>query len=242
MNNFLSEQSPPSKMIKEGNLHMGKLLLGEEGLNVAIDNLWKQVVIKHPIERHTKEILDKTVSQISNNTVKDADIYWDKICAEIKDPFQRMIALTMLQKDSLGLTPKQVLQNYLDRVRFKQSAQQNHTKFSEAMSQLMGPATIATLVKDPVSDVCDPIVYARNAPNCIQVSTVFSRIFSILGEPSVPMRYSTSLFPPHVGILLFNSKHLLKYDSIKTDNGGEKDIVKEIRIPAVTKWRKNIGK
>lgn len=242
MNNFLSEHSSPSKTIKEGNLHMGKLLFGEEGLNVAIDNLWKQVVIKHPIERHTKETLDKTVSQISDSTVKDTDRYWDKICDEIKDPFQRMLALTMLQKDSLGLTPKQILQNYLDRVRFKQSAQQNHTKFSDSMNNLIGPATIATLVKDPVSDVCDPTVYARSAPNCIQVSTVFARIFSILDEPSVPMRYSKSLFPPHVGILLFNNKHLLKYDSIRTDNGGERDIVKEIRIPAVTKWRKNIGK
>ena len=28
---------------------MGKLLFGEEGLNVAIDNLWKQVVIKHQL-------------------------------------------------------------------------------------------------------------------------------------------------------------------------------------------------
>lgn len=215
--------------------------IGEEALNRDIDHLWKLMVKKHPIDEATGKRLKSVAQEVSDEvTHKDVDIYWSRIVERESDPFYRMLILSSIEQNQLGYSPKQILQAYLDMVSAKhQSAGQTDQKTWAGttlfMDEFIGPADLVALAKDPVNDVCNPEAYGKRVPNCIQVSTVFSRIFSSLGHRAAPVRYSKGL-TPHVGIMLMDDNMVLRYGQNDV-NGNIRSIVKVTGLSAFNRWQ-----
>ena len=215
--------------------------LGEEALNRDIDHLWKLMVKRHPIDEVTRQRLRNAEKEIADEvSYKDVDIYWSRIVERESDPFYRMLILSSIEQNQLGYSPKQILQAYLDAVSAKhqfadQTGRKTRVNATLFMDEFIGPADLVTLAKDPVNDVCNPEAYGKRVPNCIQVSTVFSRIFSSLGHRAAPVRYSKG-FIPHVGIMLMDGNKILRYGQSNV-NGNIRSIVKEASLPGFNRWQ-----
>lgn len=224
--------------------------LSNEVINKNIDHLWKLSVVNHPITENVRQDLKKIIEKAKTNLPKEMDQYWNHFCDILPDHFYRMVAFTTIQQDVFGFAPKDILQYYLDHI-FRQQKSQNQRKNLESkkkffpkidhtFDEFVGPADLIALTKDPISEVLDPGKFVDRTPNCIQVSTVFARIFSAIGHPSVPMSYSSNAMP-HVGILLMDKDDLLRYDKNPSVNVPHASVVKQNSRASFIEWRRKLS-